>query len=163
MSGGRHSPLLPVIVAAGAALLVAAVGATMTDLGPWYQNLVRPSWQPPDWAFGPAWTVIFSLMALSAVTGWRDAPDQATREWLVGLFAVNGVLNIVWSGIFFRLRRPDWALIEVVLLWLSILALILFLRRFSGRGALLLVPYLLWVGFAGLLNLAIVRLNGPFG
>jgi tryptophan-rich sensory protein len=163
MSGGRHSPLLPVIVAAGAALLVAAVGATMTDLGPWYQNLVRPSWQPPDWAFGPAWTVIFSLMALSAVTGWRDAPDQATREWLVGLFAVNGVLNIVWSGIFFRLRRPDWALIEVVFLWLSILALILFLRRFSGRGALLLVPYLLWVGFAGLLNLAIVRLNGPFG
>lgn len=163
MRGGRHSPLLPVIVAAGAALLVAAVGATMTDLGPWYRNLTRPPWQPPDWAFGPAWTVVFSLVALSAVTGWRDAPDQATREWLVGLFSINGVLNIVWSAIFFRLQRPDWALAEFVLLWLSIVALIVFLTRFSTRAALLLVPYLLWVGFAGALNFAVVRLNGPFG
>jgi tryptophan-rich sensory protein len=163
MSVQRSRPLLPVLVAAGAAILVAAVGATMTDIGPWYRGLAKPSWQPPDWLFGPAWTIIFSLAALSAVTAWRDAPDQASREWMVGLFAVNGVLNILWSALFFRLRRPDWALVEVVFLWLSVLALILLLRRYSRIAAWLLVPYLGWVAFAGVLNLAVVRLNPSFG
>jgi len=163
MSVQRSRALLPVLVAAGAAILVAAVGATMTDIGPWYRGLAKPSWQPPDWLFGPAWTIIFSLAALSAVTAWRDAPDQASREWMVGLFAVNGVLNILWSALFFRLRRPDWALVEVVFLWLSVLALILLLRRYSRIAAWLLVPYLGWVAFAGVLNLAVVRLNPSFG
>jgi tryptophan-rich sensory protein len=159
--GGRT--LAPVIVAAGAAILVASVGATMTDIGPWYQALAKPSWQPPDWLFGPAWTLIFALAALSAVTAWRDAPDQAAREWMVGLFAVNGVLNIAWSALFFRFRRPDWAIVEVVFLWLSVLALILVLRRYSRPAALMLLPYLAWVAFAAVLNLAVVRLNAPFG
>jgi len=163
MSEGRSNRLLPVLVAAGTAILVASVGATMTDIGPWYQGLAKPSWQPPDWLFGPAWTLIFALAALSAVTAWREAPDQPSREWMVGLFAVNGVLNILWSALFFRLRRPDWALVEVVFLWLSVLALILVLRRYSRTAALLLVPYLAWVSFAAVLNLAVVRLNAPFG
>ncbi len=163
MSAGGGGRLLPVIVAAGAAILVASVGATMTDIGPWYQGLAKPSWQPPDWLFGPAWTLIFSLAALSAVTAWRDAPDRAAREWMVGLFAVNGVLNILWSALFFRVRRPDWALVEVVFLWLSVLALILLLRRYSRPASLLLLPYLAWVAFAAVLNLAVVRLNAPFG
>ncbi|QXM25256.1 tryptophan-rich sensory protein [Elioraea tepida] len=162
MNARPSSRLVPMLVAAGAAILVAAVGATMTDIGPWYQGLAKPSWQPPDWLFGPAWTVIFSLAALSAVTAWRDAPDQPSREWMVGLFAVNGVLNILWSALFFRLRRPDWALVEVVFLWLSVLLLILVLRRYSRTAALLLLPYLAWVGFAAVLNLAVVRLNAPF-
>lgn len=163
MSDPAGRRLVPVIVAAGAAILVASVGATMTDIGPWYQALTKPSWQPPDWLFGPAWTLIFALAALSAVTAWRDALDQAAREWMVGLFAINGVLNIAWSALFFRFRRPDWALIEVVFLWLSVLALILVLRRYSRPAALMLVPYLVWVAFAAVLNLAVVRLNAPFG
>ncbi|WP_291297241.1 TspO/MBR family protein [Elioraea sp.] len=163
MSDSSGRKLAPVLVAAGTAILVASVGATMTDIGPWYQALAKPSWQPPDWLFGPAWTLIFALAALSAVTAWRDAPDQAAREWMVGLFAVNGVLNIAWSALFFRIRRPDWALVEVVLLWLSVLALILVLRRYSRPASLMLVPYLAWVAFAAVLNLAVVRLNAPFG
>ena len=163
MSEGRSNRLLPVLVAAGTAILVASVGATMTDIGPWYQGLAKPSWQPPDWLFGPAWTLIFALAALSAVTAWREAPDQPSREWMVGLFAVNGVLNILWSALFFRLRRPDWALVEVVFLWLSVLALILVLRRYGRSAAVMLVPYLAWVSFAAVLNLAVVRLNAPFG
>jgi tryptophan-rich sensory protein len=163
MSDPQGRSLAPVLVAAGAAILVASVGATMTDIGPWYQALAKPSWQPPDWLFGPAWTLIFALAALSAVTAWRDAPDQAAREWMVGLFAVNGVLNIAWSALFFRFRRPDWALVEVVVLWLSVLALILLLRRYSRPAALMLLPYLAWVAFAAILNLAVVRLNAPFG
>jgi len=159
----HRNRLPPIAVAAVSAILVASVGATMTDIGPWYQGLAKPSWQPPDWLFGPAWTLIFSLAAISAATAWRDAPDQPSREWMVGLFAINGVLNILWSALFFRLRRPDWALIEVVLLWLSVLALILVLWRYSRLAAWLLVPYLAWVTFAAVLNLAVVRLNAPFG
>lgn len=151
--------MLPVLAAAGAAVLVAAVGGTMTDIGPWYQSLNKPSWQPPDWLFAPAWTTIFALAALSGVTAWRAAPNQAARETMVGLFAFNGVLNILWTALFFRVKRPDWALAEVLLLWCSVLVLILLLRRYSTRAAWPLVPYLAWVTFAAALNAAVVSLN----
>jgi tryptophan-rich sensory protein len=151
-----------VLTAAAAATAVAVLGATVTELGPWYRALRKPDWQPPDWLFGPAWTIIFALTALSGVVAWRNAPERSHREWIVALFALNGFLNVLWSLLFFRLQRPDWALIEVTFLWLSILALIVFLGRFSRTASLLLVPYLLWVSFAGFLNLTIVRINGPF-
>lgn len=159
----RSAPMLkPILTAAGAALLVAMLGGTMTDTGAWYQTLVKPAWQPPDWAFAPAWTIIFALAAAAAAIAWRDAPDRATREWIVGLFALNGFLNVLWSLLFFQLRRPDWALAEVVVLWGSIALLIAFLRRFSASAARLLIPYLAWVTFAGVLNAAVVRLNPSF-
>jgi tryptophan-rich sensory protein len=151
----------PIAVAALAAIFVAVMGATITDLGPWYQQLTKPSWQPPDWLFGPAWTLIFALAALSAVEAWRGATGSS-RSLLVGLFCLNGFLNVLWSLLFFRLQRPDLALYEVVLLWLSILWLILVLPRYSVRASRLLFPYLLWVSFAAILNLAVVRLNAPF-
>jgi benzodiazapine receptor len=153
----------PIIVAAIAALLVASLGATITDLGPWYQTLVKPSWQPPDWLFGPVWTLIFALSALSAAIGWREAPGASARDWVIGLFALNGFLNLFWSLLFFRIKRPDWALMEVVLLWLSVLVLILLLARFSSSASRLLWPYLAWVAFAAVLNWRVVTLNGPFG
>lgn len=153
----------PIVIAAIAALLVASVGATITDLGPWYRNLVKPSWQPPDWLFGPAWTLIFGLSALSAATAWRDAPSRPTRDWVIALFALNGFLNLLWSLLFFRVKRPDWALAEVALLWLSVLVLIVFLGRFSRTCSRLLWPYLAWVTFAAALNWRIVSLNAPFG
>lgn len=159
---GRGRGWLPFLVGALAAIVVAALGATMTDLGPWYAGLHKPAWQPPDWLFGPAWTVIFALTTLSAVTSWKEARDQAQREWIIGAFALNGFLNIAWSALFFRLHRPDWALIEVALLWLSIVWLMVGPTRHSRRGHWLLLPYLAWVSFAAILNLAIVRLNAPF-
>lgn len=145
-----------------AAAVVAALGASMTELGTWYQGLKKPVWQPPDWLFGPAWTLIFALSALAAAIAWWRS-SRATRTWIVGLFVLNGVLNILWSWLFFRLQRPDWALIEVVFLWLSILALIIMLGGVSRTAAWLLAPYLIWVTFAGMLNLAVVDLNSPFG
>ena len=155
--------LRPILVAALAALAVAAIGGTMTVLGPWYHGLTKPSWQPPDAAFGVIWTVIFALAAASGVTAWRAAPGRSTREWIVGLFALNGSLNVFWSLLFFRLRRPDWALVEVAGLWLSIAILIVFMGRFSRTASLLLAPYLVWVSVASALNFEVVRLNGPFG
>jgi tryptophan-rich sensory protein len=135
----------------------------MTELGPWYRSLKQPVWTPPDWAFGAIWTTIFALTAMSAVTAWRSAPDESTGGTVIGLYAFNGFLNLLWSFLFFKLQRPDLALIEVGLLWLSVLAMIIYVRRFSGLAALLLLPYLVWVGVAAALNLAIVRLNAPFG
>jgi tryptophan-rich sensory protein len=159
-SGGRR--LTPVVIAAAAAVAVAGLGAFMTDLGPWYQGLRQPPWKPPDWLFGPGWTVIFAFAAAAGVTAWRAAPDQSSREWLLVLFSLNGFLNIFWSLLFFRLRRPDWALVEVVFLWLSILLLIVAVARYSKAAAALLAPYLAWVTFAGMLNRAVVELNAPF-
>jgi benzodiazapine receptor len=153
----------PIAIAAAAALAVALLGGLMTEIGPWYRGLQKPSWQPPDWAFGPAWTVIYALAAIAGVFAWRDAHSQQQRETMLMLFALNAFLNVLWSLLFFRLRRPDWALFEVGLLWLSVLLLIVVLGRYSRTAALLLVPYLLWVSFASTLNWATVRLNGPFG
>lgn len=155
--------MMPAVLAGLVALLVAVVGATITDLGPWYRSLRQPPWAPPDPLFGIAWTVIFALIALSAVRAWCSTASQRAAEWIIGVFALNGFLNILWSFLFFRVQRPDWALIELGLLWLSVVALILLCWRHSRTAALLLLPYLAWVSFAGALNWEIVRLNGPFG
>ena len=152
----------PVLVAAAVAIFVAVLGGTLTDTGPWYQNLRKPSWQPPDWLFGPAWTLIFALATASAVYAWRDAQNRVQRDWVIVLFALNGFLNVLWSTLFFALRRPDWALIEVLFLWTSILLPMIVFWRFARPATLCLAPYLLWVSFAAFLNLTVVRLNGPF-
>jgi benzodiazapine receptor len=152
----------PILLAAIAAAFVAVLGNTVTELGPWYFGLRKPSWQPPDIAFAPVWTVIFALSAISAAIAWRDAPTKEAREWTIGLFALNGFLNVFWSLLFFRVQRPDWALMEVAFLWASVILIMLFVGRWSRLAALLLVPYLLWVSFAAVLNYEIVRLNGPF-
>jgi tryptophan-rich sensory protein len=144
-------------------VVVAGGGAFLTDLTPWYRALRKPSWQPPDWLFGPAWTVILGLASWSAYLAWQAAPDWQSRLMVAALFIVNGLANLVWSPLFFRLRRPDWALKEVPILWLSILAPIVLLAPLSLKASLLLVPYLAWVSFAAFLNLTVVRLNAPFG
>mgnify|MGYP000013173032 CR=1 FL=1 len=155
--------LRPIAVAALAAVFVGALGGTITDLGPWYQGLEKPDWQPPGPAFGIIWTTIYALTAAAAVITWRRAPKGAEREWLIGLLALNGFLNLLWSLLFFRLHRPDWSLVEVALLWLSIVALIIFTARHSRLAGVLLTPYLIWVSLASVLNFEVVRLNGPFG
>jgi translocator protein len=154
----RWSALL---AAALLASTVAVLGALVTDLGPWYYHLNLPSWKPPDWAFGPAWTVIFALTALSGYLSWISGPRNAREARILALFLVNGLLNIAWSALFFRLHRPDWALVEVSLLWLSIFGLIVLSAPRSLVASVLLVPYLLWVSFAAVLNYSVVRMNGP--
>lgn len=148
----------PWMIAGFWAMATATLGASLTVLGPWYQGLARPWFQPPDWAFGPAWTTIFALAAWAFVRAWR----AGERAPLLLAFVVNGLLNALWSLLFFTLQRPDWALIEILPLWLSILWMILLAARVDRPAAWLLVPYISWVSFAAFLNLAIVRLNGPF-
>jgi len=151
-----------ILVAVVAATLVATIGGLLTELGPWYQSLRVPAWKPPDWAFGPIWSTIFALTTWAGLIGWRDAPDRGYRAWLIAFVSVNAAANILWSVLFFRLYRPDWAFIEVWLLWTSILALLAHLGRASRLAAALLLPYLAWVSTAAYLNYTIIQLNGPF-
>ncbi len=154
--------LIPLLVAGAAALVLALGGGLLTDIAPWYKNLKKPRLQPPDWLFGPAWTLILAAWAYSAALAWTAAPDAETRNLVFVAFGVNAVLHFAWSPLFFNLKRPDWALIEIVPFWLSILALILIVAPLSTRAAWLLVPYIAWVSFAAGLNWKIVQLNRPF-
>lgn len=151
-----------IFVAAGAAVLVAIIGMLTTDVGPWFQSLRFPAIRPPDWLFGPAWTLIFALTATAGVLAWNESPDARARTVLAVLFVVNALLNIAWSPLFFRWRRPDWAFIELIPFWVSVLTLSLYCAVFASRAAYLLLPYMAWVTFAGWLNWRIVRLNEPF-
>jgi translocator protein len=152
----------PVLAAALSATAVAVLGALTTQLGDWYYRLYKPRWQPPDWLFGPAWTLIFALSALAGVLYWRQNASRDDRLRILAAFAFNAFLNTFWSLLFFRLKRPDWALYEVGFLWMSIVLLIVLAARGSRAAAWLLLPYLLWVSFASFLNWKIVQLNAPF-
>ena len=154
--------MLPALLAAICAIAVAAVGATMTTIGPWYWDLAKPEWAPPDALYAIAWTIIYALAALSGVFAWEAAQTRREAETIIGLFALSGFLNITWSLLFFRLERPDLALIELIALAASILVLIVYGARIRRAVGLLLTPYFVWVVFAGFLNWEIVQLNGPF-
>jgi translocator protein len=158
-----RAAVFPVLIAGSLALVTAAVGGTITVLDGWYHSLAQPSWAPPDYMFGVIWTAVFALIALAGVLTWRMAPTRRDIEIALGLYAFNGFLNLGWSFLFFRMQRPDLAFYELIALWLSILALILFCGRFSKGAAALLLPYLIWVAIAGVLNYQVVQLNGPFG
>lgn len=152
-----------VLVAAFAALALIVLGGLATEIGDWYRQLRQPPWKPPDWLFGPVWTTIFVLSAAAGVLAWQALEgDTRGRRRLIVAYALNGALNVLWSLLFFRWRRPDWALAEVGLLWGSIAVLVWLSWRAAPSSAVLLLPYLAWVGFAALLNAEIVRLNAPF-
>lgn len=152
----------PVIVAVVAALILAVGGGLLTPIDDWYANLRKPAWNPPNWAFGPAWTIILGLWAWAGVLAWNGAADDAGRTTVLVLFGVNAVCHFLWSPLFFKLHRPDWALVEVAFLWLSLVALLFGIRPYSVLASWLIVPYFVWVSFAACLNAAIVRLNRPF-
>jgi translocator protein len=150
------------LVAAVWAVSVAALGSLFTELGPWYAGLRQPSWKPPDAWFGPAWTLIFTFTAIAGLQAWRGSTTARQRRELLLAFGVNSLLQVGWSVLFFWLRRPDWALIEVFVLWASIGWLIIVTGRVTRRAAMWLLPYLAWVTFAASINSWVVRLNGPF-
>lgn len=149
----------PIFIAAGVALLLGLAGGLLTDVGPWYRALRKPRLNPPNWLFGPAWTIILGLAAWSAVLAWEAASTPAEQRLVAALFAANALFHLLWSPLFFRLKRPDLALIEVTFLWASLVALAVALAPISRTASLLIWPYLAWVSFAAWLNWRIVRLN----
>ncbi len=141
-------------------VLVGALGAfaTASSVATWYPTLTKPSWTPPDAWFGPVWTALYVAMGVAAWLVWRAREWNETRTPLV-LFAVQLALNAAWSFLFFGLRSPGLALVEIVALWVAIVATLLAFGRVSRLAAWLLTPYLAWVSFAMALNLAIWTLN----
>ena len=138
--------------------IVGGVGGKATEIGPWYRNLRKPSWNPPDWVFPVVWTTIYLFIIASVGGAWNQASsgEKTMILWLVG---INLVLNLLWSVLFFSMRKPLWALLEVFLLLLSIVAMMTGLFSIAPLYGWLLLPYLIWVSIAMLLNLSVVRLN----
>jgi len=127
--------------------------------GEWYASLAKPAWTPPNAVFAPVWTVLYVLMAVAAWLVWRRAGFSRAGTALV-LFVVQLCLNALWSYSFFGLERVDIAFVDIVALWVLILVVIVLFWRVDRRAGALMVPYLLWVGFASYLNLELWRLNG---
>jgi tryptophan-rich sensory protein len=132
---------------------------TASSISTWYARLNKPSFNPPNWLFGPVWTSLYLLMGISAYLIWRDGLAERKKKKALLLFLVQLVLNAAWTPVFFGLRNPAAALVLIVLLWAAILVTILSFRKISTLAAGLLIPYILWVSFACILNAAIAILN----
>jgi tryptophan-rich sensory protein len=150
------------VLAASLALCFAAAGVgsyfTRPAIPFWYESLRKPAWTPPNWLFGPAWTLLYLAMAAAAWLVWRRAGFGGARLAL-SLFLAQLVLNALWSYVFFGRRELGAALFEIILLWAAVFATMLAFWRVSPPAAWLIWPYLLWLTYAGFLNLSIWRLN----
>ena len=142
---------------------VAGLGGWATDIGPWYFALVQPAWKPPDALFGPVWTVLYITTGWAGVRTWRRLPTGPARSGFLLVCLLHAMLNVLWSVLYFTLRRPDWALVEGLALWLTAAWAAGLMRRVDRTSALLLLPLLAWLAVALALNAATVWLNPPFG
>lgn len=150
-------PLLVSIIIAEAAGIIGSL-FTFKEIPTWYAFLIKPSFSPPNWLFGPVWTTLYCLMGLSAFLIWQKRKSSAAKTGLV-IYGGNLVLNVLWSIVFFGLHRPDLALLVIFFLWSTIVIMILRFWPLNKIASLLLVPYLAWVTFATYLNYAILALN----
>jgi benzodiazapine receptor len=138
----------------------AFVGSIFTtpSVPSWYAGLIKPSWTPPSWIFGPVWSALYLMMALAAWLVWRRS-GLAAASIPITLFMVQLGLNVMWSILFFGLKMPGVAFGEIIILWFAILATAIAFWRSTPVAGYLLLPYLIWVTFATVLNLAIWRMN----
>jgi tryptophan-rich sensory protein len=132
--------------------------ATTPEIAGWYKTIKKPSWNPPDYVFGPVWTTLYIMMAIAAWLVWKPGGFKAATVPLT-LFAVQLLLNTAWSFIFFGQHQIGWALVDIVLLWVAIVATTISFFSHSTLASWLMIPYLLWVSFATALNFTIWRLN----
>jgi benzodiazapine receptor len=147
------------IVAFGIAVLIAASSGAVFKAGPWYEALAKPPWRPPGFLFGPVWLVLYIMIAISGWRVWDASPTVEAALIPMIVYGIQLVLNGIWSAIFFGIKKPGLALFEMVFLWLSIVANIAVFATIDETAAWLLVPYLVWVSFAFVLNLSVWRLN----
>ena len=132
---------------------------TIASIPTWYQTLNKPFFSPPNWVFGPVWTALYFLMGVSAYLVWENGLNNKQVKTALVFFIMQLTFNFLWSVIFFGLHLPFVALIDIIALWLAILITIIKFNKLSKPAAYLLIPYILWVSFATLLNLSIVVLN----
>jgi tryptophan-rich sensory protein len=141
-----------------------AIGATsgfftVTGVESWYQTINKPSWNPPNWIFGPVWTTLYILMGIALFLVWKSDANPQIKKTAIILFAAQLTLNFFWSFIFFNQHQAGWALAEIIVMWVFILLTIFAFAPISKIAAWLLVPYISWVSFATILNYTIWKLN----
>jgi len=142
-------------------MLAGAIGSIFTApaINTWYASIRKPWFNPPNWLFAPVWTTLFFLMGISLYIVWGKGLEKKEVKLAVSVFGIQLALNILWSFLFFGLQSPFLAFVEIVLLWLAILATMMLFYKVSKNASLLLVPYLLWVSFAAFLNYNVLMLN----
>jgi benzodiazapine receptor len=157
----RRHDWYKLIISLALPLLAGGIGSLFTApaISGWYSQLQKPWFNPPSWVFGPAWTVLYILMGVALFLVWRSSSLRLLRQRALLAFGVQLVLNAAWSVIFFGLQRPDFAFMEIAMLWAAIVWTIVVFNRVRPVAAWLLAPYLAWVTFASCLNYAIALAN----
>ncbi len=156
----KSKDVIKLIVSVGVPLLAGGVGGLVTTpaISTWYATLNKPWFTPPDWLFGPVWTLLYVLMGLALFLVWRS-PRSRTRDIGIALFAVQLAVNIFWSFAFFGLENTLYGVLTIIPLWVLIAATIFQFYKVSKGAAFLMVPYILWVSIATALNTAVYLLN----
>ena len=143
--------------------IVGAIGSifTIPNIPLWYASLTKPFFSPPNWVFGPVWTLLFLLMGIALYIIWviKEKKLLEKRFYAISWFKIQFAFNVLWSYLFFGLRNPFLGFIGIIFLWLSIVITIIYFYKINKTAAYLMVPYLLWVSFASLLNFSIMILN----
>jgi len=155
------SSIIKLLIAVAIPLVVGGISGyfTVSGVESWYLTLQKPSWNPPNWIFGPVWTTLYVMMGIALFLVWKEDTSSELKAIAVILFAVQLLLNFFWSFIFFKLEQPGWAFAEILVLWLMLLACIFAFGQVNKTAAWLLVPYISWVSFATILNGTIWKLN----
>jgi translocator protein len=132
---------------------------TVSAIPNWYATLQKPSFSPPNWLFGPTWILLYCLMGVSVYLVWQKIEEDKKAKKAVWLFWIHLVFNAIWSIVFFGLQNPSLAFANLFIIWILIIALMIIFWKINKNSTYLLIPYLLWVSFAGILNFFIWRLN----
>jgi len=153
--------IIPLVLSIGVCFLAAGIGSRFTTsaIDTWYTTLQKPFFNPPNWIFGPVWTLLYLIMGISLYIVWIAKVEKKAKLQGITFFFIQLALNVLWSILFFGLKSPTAALIGIIFLWLAIFLTIRSFLQISKKAGWLLIPYLVWVSFATILNLSIVILN----
>jgi tryptophan-rich sensory protein len=156
----KLTAILQMIIACTLCLAVGLTGSLFTSsVSSWYQNLNKPFFNPPNWVFGPVWTALYIMMGISAFLIWQKGLNIHTVKIALLFFIIQLLLNAIWTPLFFGLKSPTLAFADIILLWFAIVVTMVKFYSISKPASFLLIPYLLWVTFASVLNFSIVLLN----
>lgn len=156
----KANEIVKLVICCGVVLGVGFAGSFfVANSSQWYQGLEKPAFTPPSYVFGPVWTVLYLLIGVSAFLVWRKGITNAAGRTAAAAFILQLIFNAAWTPIFFGVKQPLIALGDIVMLWLAIIAMIISFWKVSKPAAILLVPYIIWVSLAAVLNTAICMLN----
>jgi len=158
----KNNKVLTLLTFIFGSIAVGSIGslATAPAITTWYAGLIKPSFSPPNWIFGPVWTTLFALMGISAYLVWEVGWKKKDVRLALSMFIVQFVFNVVWSFAFFALHSPILGLLDIIMLWIAIIITIMLFSKVKREAAVLLLPYIAWVSFAMVLNAAVYQLNG---